>query len=181
MRRVFTVITLILGVCVLAGCSKKSNIDVVLDGKASSFQPTDSAVLTTATSSDAVMHTIVLANYELKKPATKKSLFKSAKGDGKMRVEFSIVGEKGSDETTALREGEYKTNVGNAGSPHGATTDAKFAFSREGREQSRGLNGPDIKEGIVRIDSIKDGVVTGTIHVTDGSLVIQGSFASNIG
>ncbi|MCB0335612.1 MAG: hypothetical protein KDD62_04880, partial [Bdellovibrionales bacterium] len=134
-----------------------------------------------STASEAVMHTIVLSNYELSKPATQMSLHKSAKGEGAIRVQFSLVGEKGTDEKTQLKVGEYKTNVGNSGSPFGATTDGRYFYAEEGKENSWGLNGPDIKEGKVLIESVENGVVSGTVDITDGTLTIKGKFTSNIG
>lgn len=192
MKKVIAITTLslvlILGACnqgtnnavTSNGTSKDANtLSVTIDGKTHSVTPVSSGILTSSIT-DSVAYNIVLMNYEFSGKMTKMRVYKSAKKEGSKRIQLTLIGAKGADENAPLAPGEYATNIGNSGSPFGKTTDGKFYFSENGKENSRGLNSPDIKAGKVVIESVDNGLVKGTVDITDGALSIKGPFSVKI-
>lgn len=171
-------IALTAGACgMLAG---GSGISVTYDGGTDTVEAKDSRVFA-HTIGDSVAHTFVIANYDLPEKLDKRSAFKSAKEDGRKRVEFTIIGEKRTNENTPLKPGEYPARVGSVGSPVGTANDGKIAFNKDGKEDSQGLNMADMKEGKVVIESVEGGTVKGTVEITDGDMTIKGSFTAKSG
>ncbi len=179
-----TFLTAIVAVVVFAGAcglmGGGSGVTVTYDGNSESVEAKDSRVFA-HTIGDSVAHTFVIANYDLPEKLDRRSAFKSAKEDGQKRVEFTIIGDKGTSENTPIKPGEYPARVGNVGSPAGTSNGGKIAFNKEGKEDSEGLNLADMKEGKVVIESVESGTVKGTVDITDGDTTIKGSFTAKAG
>lgn len=155
-----------------------SGIEVSGEGFSASISPVSGAVLP-STVTDSVLHTIVVANYDLGEKPTKFKVFKSAKKLGQERVHISVIGAKGSEKSTPLTPGEYPARVKNEGSTfRTANGGAYIRRIKEGRPAvSNQLDIAEMEAGKVIIDSVDGGVVSGKVDLTDGKMTIKGSFS----
>ena len=151
-------------------------IAVQYDGKSATVEPKSTAVIVD-TVGDMVSHTFVIANYDLGDKVSKMSLQGSAKEAGKMRVQFTIIGAKGTDEKTPVKPGEYPSRVGNTGSAENTANGGRFSYAGEKREESKGTSLADMKAGKIKIDSVDGGTITGEVDLTDGKTSIKGKFS----
>ena len=157
-------------------------IAVETDGKSATVEPKSTAVIVdtvgdTSSGKAMVSHTFVIANYDLGDKVSKMSLQGSAKEEGKMRVEFTIIGAKGTDEKTPVKQGEYPSRVGNTGSPENTANGGRFSYAGEKREESKGTSLADMKAGKIKIDSVSGDTITGEVDLTDGTTSIKGKFS----
>ena len=162
-----------------SACSGGSGLEVSFDGKKVSVEP-KSATVMVDTVSDSVMHTFVIANYDLGEKITKMSLQGSAKQPEQKRVQFTIIGAKGTDESTPIKVGEYPARVGNTGSPANTSNGGRLNFGEDGREQSKSVILSDMKPGSIKITSVTGDKVDGEINITDGKTAIKGKFSVNL-
>ena len=124
-----------------------------------------------------VSHTFIVANYDLPEKVTKMALQGSAKEDGRMRVEITIIGKKGTTKSTPVEPGEYKARVGNVGSPESSVNGGRILVGSDGKEASTYVGGADMKEGKVTIASVDGDMITGEVDITDGTNSIKGKFS----
>ncbi|NNE67337.1 MAG: hypothetical protein HKN33_12290 [Pyrinomonadaceae bacterium] len=177
----------IIMICVIASaCGMMgggSGISVGYDGSSGSVSPTSTAMLVDTvgdSSSDKKMvsHTFVIANYELDEKLTKMKLQGSAKEDGRMRVEITIIGAKGTDKETAVKPGEYTAREGNVGSPENSVNGGRIAYSEDGKEKRVYVGGADMKAGKVTIDSVSGDTISGEVDISAGDNYIKGKFTA---
>ena len=178
---VLCLLALVTVACNMLGGS--SGVAVTYDGTSGTVSPKSTAVMVDTipdSSSDKKMvsHTFVIANYDLGEKVTKMSLQGSAKEEGRMRVQITIIGEKGTDEKTPVKVGEYPARVGNVGSPVNTVNGGRIAYSKGGKEQSVYVGGADMKAGKVKIDSVDGGNISGEVDISDGKNSIKGKFTA---
>lgn len=163
----------------ISACSGGSGITVSSDDSSDSIEAKSSGVIV-STTSDAAMYTFIIANYELPTPLNKMKVYKSAREEGRKRVEISLIGEKGSGKETTLKPGEYPARVGNTGSVFHTANSGTFYAGKGGKQDSKGLNMADMKEGKITIASVSQDKITGSVDLTDGTTTIKGNFTVNV-
>jgi hypothetical protein len=103
------------------------------------------------------------------------TLDKPMTSDDQMRVVFSLVGEEGTAEKSALKAGTYSAKAGKY-----MKVETVGTVTRKG--------GPDTKTwfdrskltGEVKLTSVTDDAISGDIDVTSGDSTIKGSFTAKI-
>jgi len=123
----------------------------------------------------AASYYVYAANYDLDAGNFAMTLDKPMISDDQMRVVFSLTGEEGTNEKSALKAGTYS-----------AKGDKHMKVESVGTVTRRG--GPDIKTwldrstltGDVKVTSVSDDSISGDIDVTAGEATIKGSFTAKI-
>jgi hypothetical protein len=182
MKRIINFIVAITMLAALAcsgGAGDSNTLVALVKGKSYELKPTATAILHDSVT-DAARHTLIFTNYELPKVVTKMRLQGSAKKEGSTRIQIEVIGAKGTDKNSPLQAGEYKAVVGNVGSAINSANGALVAFSENGKESRTYFGGPEMKEGKVVIDSVKDGKVTGSVKLQDGENTLSGNFVASM-
>ena len=158
-----------------------AGITVNYDGKSATVPIQFQAVMIdtigdSASDAKMVSHTFVISNYDLGEKITEMNLQGSANEEGRMRVGFTIIGEKGTDEKTPIKVGEYLSRVGNVGETINSANGGYFAVSVDGKEELKFLTLSEMKAGKIKIDSVSGDTVSGEVDITDGDMSIKGKF-----
>ena len=187
-RRAFVLIPSILiaslSLC-LAACtnSEGNHLHVKAVGAAEKEMPIKSSYAFPVTKSftdmnqkitTAVTYNVYVANYDLDSGNFAMTLDKPMASEDQMRVVFSLVGEEGTNENSALKTGTYS-----------AKADKYMKVETVGMVTRKGS--ADVKSwldrstsGDVKITSVSDDTVSGDIDVTAGEASINGSFTAKI-
>ena len=119
--------------------------------------------------------TVHLANFDLDKSQALISLAKQKiDKPEQIRVNFSIIGEKGTNAEAPIKPGEYLPE-----NKKFQTLGYVNVFSFDGKAQKRTSFKYNGMKGKVVIDSVTDEKITGSIDITDGENSVKGSFTAD--
>jgi hypothetical protein len=173
-------------VLLLSGCSKSGGNDLQVKSPATGDK--DLAVKSsytfpvTKTFTDinqkittAASYNVYAANYDLDSGNFAMTLDKPMASDEQVRVTFSLVGEEGTNDKSALKAGTYSAKadkymkVENVG-----------IVTRKGASDSKNWFDRGSLSGDVKLTSVSDDSISGDIDVTAGAASVKGSFTAKI-
>lgn len=173
-------LSLLFAACGLTG-GNSNEITVKYNGQEKTFEPRSTVVKTINGSSSHVENgqtvavkfsstSFQLNNFEEFSPALK--------SPEQIRVVFNINGDKGTDENTPIKTGEYIAPEGGKFSHNNVAAPYIFYFA-DGEQQSAALAGKGKLSGKVTINSVTDENIAGSLDLTDGENSIKGNFIAN--
>ena len=123
----------------------------------------------------AVVYNVFAANYDLDATNFGMTLDKPMTSDDQVRVVFSLVGEEGTKDPSALKAGTYSAKadkymkVENVG-----------IVTRKGGADSKSWFDRNMLTGQVTVSSVTEDSISGDIDVTAGDSAIKGSFTTKL-
>jgi hypothetical protein len=170
----------------LAGCSKGGGND--LHVKSSISGDKDVAVKSsytfavTKTFTDinqkittAATYNVYAASYDLDAGNFAMTLQKPLTAEDQVRVEFSLVGEEGTNEKSALKTGTYSAKADKY-----MKVETVGIVTRRGSADSKNWLDRSTLTGEVKLTSVSDDSISGSIDVTAGESSVKGSFTAKI-
>jgi hypothetical protein len=171
---------------IIAGCSKGGGNDLHVKSPASGDK--DLAVKSsytfavTKTFTDinqkittAATNNVYAANYDLDAGNFAMSLQKPLTADDQVRVEFSLVGEQGTNEKSALKTGTYSAKADKY-----MKVESVGIVTRKGSADSKNWLDRSTLTGDVKLTSVSDDSISGDIDVSAGESSVKGSFTAKI-
>ena len=171
----------------LAGCSKSgegSHLHVKPAGGSEKEMPIKSSFAFPVTKSftdvnqkitTAVSYNVYVANYDLDSGNFAMTLDKPMASEDQMRVVFSLVGEEGTNENSALKTGTYSAKADKY-----MKVETVGIVTRRGSADVKSWLDRSTLSGDVKITSVSGDPVSGDIDVTAGEASINGSFTARI-
>ena len=171
----------------LAGCSKgaganslhvKSAATGEKDMAAKSayaFAVTKTFTDVTGKMSTAATYNVYVANYDLDSSFFAQTMNKPMTSDDQMRVVFSLVGDQGGTEKTALKAGTYSAKADKF-----LKVEDAGIVTRKGGAENKGWLERGTLTGDVKVSSVSGDTITGEVDVTSGDTSIKGSFTARI-
>ena len=170
----------------LAGCSKGGGNDLHVKSPASGEK--DLAVKSsytfavTKTFTDinqkittAASYNVYAASYDLDAGNFAMTLQKPLTADDQVRVEFSLVGEEGTNEKSALKTGTYSAKADKY-----MKVETVGIVTRKGSADSKNWLDRSTLTGEVKLTAVSDDSISGDIDVTAGESSVKGSFTAKI-
>ena len=170
----------------LAGCSKGGGNDLHVKSPASGDK--DLAVKSsytfpvTKTFTDinqkittAATYNVYAANYDLDAGNFAMTLQKPLTAEDQVRVEFSLVGEEGTNEKSALKTGTYSAKADKY-----MKVETVGLVTRNGSADSKNWFDRSTLTGEVKLTSVSADSISGDIDVTAGASSVKGSFTAKI-
>jgi len=170
----------------LAGCSKGGGNDLHVKSPASGDK--DLAVKSsytfpvTKTFTDinqkittAATYNVYAANYDLDAGNFAMTLQKPLTAEDQVRVEFSLVGEEGTNEKSALKTGTYSAKADKY-----MKVETVGLVTRNGSADSKNWFDRSTLTGEVKLTSVSADSISGDIDVTAGGSSVKGSFTAKI-
>ena len=166
---------------------QKEAVKMRYEGKEVSFEPSYATFSTIrkglilkpsdihdkAERTDAVVHRIYLANYDLELTDAKKQDMRHINSDGQFRVEIQIEADENADENVQLKVGEYTYQP----TPFDRISYVFLSYFKEGRDRSENLQTSEFA-GKIRITSASNNEIKGEIDVFDKNEYVKGSFTA---
>lgn len=178
-------VTFVVAVLV-AGCSKSGGNDLHVKSPASGDK--DLAVKSsytfgvTKTFTDinqkittAATYNVYAASYDLDAGNFAMTLQKPLTAEDQVRVEFSLVGEEGTTEKSALKTGTYSAKADKY-----MKVETVGIVTRKGSAESKNWLDRSTLTGEVKLTSVSDNSISGDIDVTAGESSVKGSFTAKI-
>jgi hypothetical protein len=135
------------------------------------IKPTDKSTL------DIPTYEIHLANFEIDSAKLSDAF---PKKDGDVRVTIQILGDKDATDKTPVKEGTYNASqVADGENVYGKAWHVLIRYFEEGKvkETSLTANYPKgARKGQVKINSVKDGKLSGEIDMSDDQISVKGVF-----
>jgi hypothetical protein len=176
-------ILLVLG---LAGCSKSGGNDLHVKSPATGDK--DLAVKSsytfavTKTFTDinqkittAATYNVYAANYDLDAGNFAMTLQKPLTSDDQVLVQFSLVGEEGTNEKSPLKTGTYSAKADKY-----MKVESAGIVTRKGGADNKNWLDRSTLTGEVKLTSVSDDSISGDIDVTAGESSVKGSFTAKI-
>lgn len=123
-------------------------------------------------------HSIILANYDLD-TTNLGTMRKPLTAPDQVRVIIGITGEAGTNEKTPFKVGTYAVANDKVNDVRGVTI-STFADGKEIKTDLDTMSSSTKLTGEVKITSVTDDAVSGTIDVTEGSNSAKGNFTAKI-
>ncbi|HEX5702025.1 MAG TPA: hypothetical protein VFX97_02260 [Pyrinomonadaceae bacterium] len=123
----------------------------------------------------AVVYNVFTANYDLDSANFGMTLEKPMASDENMRVVFSLVGEEGTKDPTALKTGTYSAKADKY-----MKVETVGIVTRKGNADTKTWFDRSSLNGQVTLTSVTDDSISGDIDVTAGDSTIKGSFTAKI-
>ncbi|MGZ5483383.1 MAG: hypothetical protein ACXWID_15535 [Pyrinomonadaceae bacterium] len=123
----------------------------------------------------AVVYNVFTANYDLDATNFGMTLEKTMASEDQMRVVFSLVGEEGTKDPTALKAGTYSAKA----DKH-MKVETVGIVTRKGNADTKTWFDRSSLSGQVTLTSVTDDSISGDIDVTAGDSAIKGSFTAKI-
>jgi hypothetical protein len=191
LKRRCTIFTLFLialaGLLFLSGCSKGENAsglhvkspatgekDLGLKS-AYTFAVTKTFTDTNNKITMASAHNVYAANYDLDAANFAMTLNKPLASDDQIRVEFSLIGEQGTDGKSALKAGTYSAKADKF-----MKVETVGIVSRKGGADNKVWLDRGTLSGQVKVTSVSGDTMSGDIDVSAGDTTIKGSFTAKI-
>lgn len=184
----FTIVALALaGALFLAGCDKSSggsgiHVKSPATGEKDMAVKSGYAFAVTKTFTDinnkittASTYNVFAANYDLDGSFFAQTINKPMTSDDNLRVTFSLVGDEGGTEKTALKTGTYSAKADKF-----MKAETAGIISRKGSADSTVWLDRSTLTGDVKISSVSGDTVTGEVDLTSGDKSIKGSFTAKI-
>lgn len=171
---------------IIAGCSKsggnhlhvkpagasENDMDVKSSytyGVTKTFTDINQKITTAAT------YNTYAANYDLDSANFGQTLQKPLTADEQVRVEFSLVGEEGSKESSPLKTGTYSAKADKY-----MKVETVGIVTRKGGADNKAWLDRSTLTGEVKLTSVSDDSISGDIDVTAGDASIKGAFTAKI-
>jgi hypothetical protein len=171
----------------LAGCSKGAG-GIGLNVKSPATGEKDMAVKSgyafgvTKTFADATgkmttaaSYNVYAANYDLDGSFFAQTINKPMSSDDNLRVTFSLVGDEGGNEKTALKAGTYSAKADKF-----MKAESVGIFSRKGGADNTVWLDRGTVTGEVKVASVSGDTINGEVDLTSGATSIKGSFIAKI-
>lgn len=123
----------------------------------------------------AASYNVYAANYDLDAGNFGMTLDKPMTADDQVRVTFSLVGEEGTNEKSALKTGTYSAKA----DKH-MKVETVGIVTRKGTADSKYWLDRSTLNGEVKLTSVSDDSISGDIDVTAGEASIKGSFTAKL-
>lgn len=123
----------------------------------------------------AVTYNLYVANYDLDSGNFAMTLDKPMASEDQMRVVFSLVGEEGTNENSALKTGTYSAKADKY-----MKVETVGIVTRRGNADLKNWLDRSTLSGDVKVTSVSADSVSGDIDVTAGEATINGSFTAKI-
>ncbi|HKP35681.1 MAG TPA: hypothetical protein VJT71_02395 [Pyrinomonadaceae bacterium] len=123
----------------------------------------------------AATYNVYAANYDLDAGNFAMTLGKPLTADDQVRVEFSLVGEEGTNDKAPLKTGTYSAKADKY-----MKVETAGIVTRKGGTDSKNWLDRSTLTGEVKLTSVSDESISGDIDVTAGDSSIKGSFTAKI-
>jgi len=123
----------------------------------------------------AATYNVYAANYDLDAGNFAMTLNKPLTADDQVRVEFSLVGEEGTNDKAPLKTGTYSAKA----DKH-MKVETVGIVTRKGGADSKNWLDRSTLTGEVKLTSVSDDSISGDIDVTAGDSSVKGSFTAKI-
>ena len=123
----------------------------------------------------AATYNVYAANYDLDAGNFAMTLNKPLTADDQVRVEFSLVGEEGTNDKAPLKTGTYSAKA----DKH-MKVETVGIVTRKGGADSKNWLDRSALTGEVKLTSVSDDSISGDIDVTAGDSSVKGSFTAKI-
>jgi hypothetical protein len=120
-------------------------------------------------------HNVYAANYDLDAANFAMTLNKPLTSDDQIRVEFSLIGEQGTDGKSALKAGTYSAKADKF-----MKVETVGIVSRKGGADNKVWLDRSTLSGQVKVTSVSVDTMSGDIDVSAGDTTIKGSFTAKI-
>ena len=120
-------------------------------------------------------HRVYVANYDLDAGNFAMTLDKPLTGDDQMRVVFSLVGDQGSNDKSALKTGTYSAKADKF-----MKIEDVAILSRKGGADNKTVLDRSTLSGDARVSSVSGDIVTGEVDLSSGAISIKGPFSARI-
>jgi hypothetical protein len=134
-----------------------------------SFTDTSNRITTAAT------YNVYAANYALDAANFAQTINKPMTSDDNLRVTFSLVGDEGGTEKTALKAGTYSAKADKF-----MKVESVGIVSRKGGADNTAWVERGTLAGDVKVSSVSGDTITGEVDLTSGETTIRGSFTAKI-
>lgn len=170
----------------LTGCSKEGGNDLHVKSPASGDRDlavkSSYAFAVTKTFTDinqkittAATYNVYAASYDLDAGNFAVTLQKPLTAEDQVRIEFSLVGEEGTNDKSALKTGTYSAKADKY-----MKVESVGIITRKGSADSKNWLDRSTLTGEVRLTSVSDNSISGDIDVTAGESTVKGSFTAKI-
>jgi hypothetical protein len=123
----------------------------------------------------AVTYNVYTANYDLDAGNFAMTLQKPLTSDEQIRVEFSLVGEEGTNEKSPVKAGTYSAKA----DKYMKVETVSIVTRRSGADTKNSLDRSALT-GEVKVTSVSDDSISGDIDVTAGNASVKGSFIAKV-
>ena len=123
----------------------------------------------------AASYNVYAANYDLDSSFFAQTINKPMTSDDNVRVTFSLVGDEGGTEKTALKAGTYAAKADKF-----MKVESVGIVSRKGGTEDKGWIERSTLTGDVKVTSVSGDTITGEVDLTSGDTSIKGSFTAKI-
>ena len=168
----------------LAGCGGQGGLHVKVAGAGDREVPARPgytfATTKTFTAIDGKMTTapayrIFVASFDLDASGKGRTLAAPLTAEGQVKLDFSLVGDEGGNDKTALRPGDYSARADKF-----RKVESVMVSTAGGGKESKFIFDRNATEGSVKINSVSGDTVTGEINLTSGENSIKGPFTARI-
>ena len=170
----------------LAGCAGagQPNLRVKVAGAGEREVPAKPgytfAVTKTFTAIDGKMTTapsyrVFVAGHDLDASGKGRTLAAPLSADGQLKLDFSLVGDEGGNDKTALQPGEYSAKADKF-----RKVEAVMVSTYGGGKESKVVFDRSATDGSVKVSSVSGDTVTGEINLTSGENSIRGPFTAKV-
>ena len=184
--RSITVLLALVAVMTFAGCSKSGGNDLHVKSAATgdkgvavkssyTFPVTKTFTDINQKITTAATYNVYAASYELDAANFAMTLQKPLTADDQVRVEFSLVGEEGTNDKAALKTGTYSAKADKY-----MKVESVGLVTRKGGADSKNWFDRSTLTGEVKLTSVSDDSISGDIDVTAGESSVKGSFTAKI-
>ena len=123
----------------------------------------------------ASVYYVYLANYDLDSKNFAMTLDKPLTADDQVRVVFSLIGNEGTDEKSAIKAGSYSAKA----DKYSKAESAGIVARKNGAEVKSRLD-RSMLNGEVNVSSAAADEISGEVNLTSGDTSIKGSFTAKI-
>lgn len=173
-------------VMLIAGCGKGGGSGLHVKSPATgekdvtvksgfAFAVTKTFTDTTGKMTTAASYNVYVANYDLDGSFFAQTINKPMSSDDNLRVTFSLVGDEGGTEKTALKAGTYSAKADKF-----MKVESVGIVSRKGGAEDKGWIERGTLTGDVKVTSVSGDTITGEVDLTSGDTTIKGSFTAKI-
>ena len=123
----------------------------------------------------AATYNVYVASYDLDAGNFAMTLQKPLASDDQVRVEFSLVGEEGTNDKSPLKAGSYSAKADKY-----MKVETVGIVTRKGGADSKNWFDRGTLNGEVKLTSVSDDSISGDIDVTSGDSTVKGSFTAKV-
>jgi len=134
-----------------------------------SFTDTSGKITTAAS------YRVYLANYDLDAGNFAMTLDKPLSSEDQVRVVFSLVGQQGTNDKSALMAGTYSAKADKF-----MKVEDVAVVSRKGSADNKALLDRSTLSGDAKVNSVSGDTITGEVDLTSGAISIKGPFTAKI-